>query len=208
MTVEQLMSAASVIPVLTVGDRADSAPLAKALAAGGLRVIEMTMRTADALTIMAEMKQASPELIVGMGTLRTADDVGAAVRAGADFLVSPGLTPELVPALLDAGIPCLPGVATASEAMAAAALGFSGLKFFPAEPAGGIDYLKALHGPLPDIHFCPTGGISAEKARDYLALPNVGCVGGSWIAPGKLVSAGAWDDITANARLAESLKSG
>lgn len=206
MTVEDLMNAASVIPVLTVANRADAAPLAIALSAGGLRVIEMTMRTADALAIMGEMKQAAPDLIVGMGTLRTQDDVRAALAAGADFLVSPGLTPELAPAMMKAGIPALPGVATASEAMAAAALGFTGLKFFPAEPAGGLDYLKALHGPLPDIRFCPTGGISAERAADYLALPNVGCVGGSWIAPGKMIADGDWDGITENARRAAALK--
>lgn len=202
VTVQELMAAASVIPVLTVEARADAAPLARALAAGGLRVIEMTMRTTEALTILRDMKAAAPELIVGMGTLRSARDVVAAIEAGADFLVSPGLTQELAQALLTAGIPALPGVATASEAMAAAALGFSGLKFFPAEPAGGLSYLKALHGPLPDIRFCPTGGISADRAREYLALPNVECVGGSWIAPPGLVEAGAWDAITANARTA------
>lgn len=208
VTVQELMAAAGVFPVLTVGERGDAVPLARALSAGGLRVIEMTMRTAEALTILQDMKAAAPELVVGMGTLRSAKDVEAAIAAGADFLVSPGLTSELAQALLTAGIPALPGVATASEAMAAATLGFSGLKFFPAEPAGGLAYLKALHGPLPDIRFCPTGGISADRARDYLALPNVACVGGSWIAPPGLIEAGAWDAIIANAHTAAAVGRG
>lgn len=200
-----LAEAATVIPVLTVGEVAQAVPLARALKAGGLKVIEMTWRTEAALDVLAEMKSAEPDLVVGMGTIRTPDQVGASVKAGADFLVSPGLTPRLVPALLDAGIPVLPGVATAGEAMSAAEAGFELLKFFPAEQAGGLPYLKSLQGPLPDIRFCPTGSITREKAPDYLALPNVVCVGGSWIAPKPLVDAGDWSAIEANARIAAAM---
>lgn len=204
MLIEEIMDAASVIPVLEVERLADAAPLAKALAAGGLRVVELTLRTACALDAMAEMKRAAPSLLVGMGTIRTGADVERSLAAGADFLVSPGATPELL-AAMRAG-PALPGVATASEAMAADDAGYRALKFFPAEPAGGIGFLKSLAGPLPDIRFCPTGGIGAERAADYLKLPNVPCVGGSWIATKPMISAGDWRVIEKNARLAAALK--
>lgn len=204
MRIEEIMDAASVIPVLEVERLADAAPLAKALDAGGLRVVELTLRTACALDAMAEMKRAAPSLLVGMGTIRTGADVERSLAAGADFLVSPGATPELL-AAMRAG-PALPGVATASEAMAAADAGYRALKFFPAEPAGGLGFLKSLAGPLPDIRFCPTGGIDAERAADYLKLPNVPCVGGSWIATKPMISAGDWRIIEKNARLAEALK--
>ncbi|MDG1416477.1 MAG: bifunctional 4-hydroxy-2-oxoglutarate aldolase/2-dehydro-3-deoxy-phosphogluconate aldolase [Maricaulis sp.] len=211
MTIDELFSAASIIPVLTVNNRTDAAPLADALASGGLRVIEMTLRSSDALSILADMKAARPDLIIGMGTVRTPGDVEGAIDAGADFLVSPGLTPALIPALTtawqSAGIPSLPGIATVSEAMSACELGFTGLKFFPAEPAGGLSYLKALYGPLPDLRFCPTGGISAERAPDYLSLPNVSCVGGSWIAPTGLIETADWQAISVNAQTASALGS-
>jgi 2-dehydro-3-deoxyphosphogluconate aldolase/(4S)-4-hydroxy-2-oxoglutarate aldolase len=204
MRIEEIMNAASVIPVLEVERLADAAPLAKALAAGGLRVVELTLRTTCALDAMAEMKRAAPSLLVGMGTIRTGADVERSLAAGADFLVSPGATPELL-AAMRAG-PALPGVATASETMAAADAGYSALKFFPAEPAGGIAYLKSLAGPLPDIRFCPTGGIDVHSAADYLKLPNVVCVGGSWIATKPMISVGDWRGIEKNARLAAALK--
>lgn len=206
VTMQTLIEEASVIPVLTVGDIAHAAPLADALASGGLKVIEMTWRTDNALEVMQAMKAARPELIIGMGTLRTGDQSRACLEAKADFLVSPGLTPVLAAALLEVGLPVLPGVATAGEAMQAAEMGFEVLKFFPAEQAGGLPYLKSLHGPLPDIRFCPTGSISAEKAPDYLALPNVVCVGGSWIANTKMIEAGDWETIEANARKAQAMK--
>lgn len=206
VSLDTLIDAASVIPVLTVGDRDKAAPLATALKAGGLRVIEMTMRTPVALEVMQDMKAAEPELIVGMGTIRTPADVEASVEAGADFLVSPGLTPTLAPALLGCGIASLPGVATAGEAMSAAEQGFELLKFFPAEQAGGLNYLKSLKGPLPDIRFCPTGSITREKAPDYLALANVVCVGGSWIASGAMIAGEDWDTISENARFAADMK--
>jgi len=206
ITSDSLADAATVIPVLTVGDTGHAAPLARALGAGGLRVIEVTWRTAAALDVLKAMKAAEPEMVVGMGTIRTPEQAARSVEAGADFLVSPGLTPRLAPALLESGVPALPGVATAGEAMAAAEAGFDLLKFFPAEQAGGLDYLKSLHGPLPDIRFCPTGSITRERAPDYLALPNVVCVGGSWTAPKAMVEAGDWAGIEANAALAAGMR--
>lgn len=206
MRIDEIMTAASVIPVLEVADLASAAPLAKALAAGGLRVVELTLRTECALDALKAMQDAAPDLVVGMGTVRTGDDVRRSVRAGAAFLVSPGASVSLLKEIAESGAPALPGVATASEAMTAVEAGFKALKFFPAEPAGGIDYLKSLAGPLPEIVFCPTGGISAEKAPDYLALSNVACVGGSWIAAKKQISAGDWSAIEANARRAAGMK--
>ncbi|WP_417479049.1 bifunctional 4-hydroxy-2-oxoglutarate aldolase/2-dehydro-3-deoxy-phosphogluconate aldolase [Maricaulis maris] len=206
ITLETLVRAASVIPVLTVGDVAKAAPLARALKAGGLSVVEMTMRTPAALDVLSAMKAAEPDMIIGMGTIRTPEQVADSMAAGADFLVSPGLSPQLVPALLASGIPVLPGVATAGEAMSAVEAGFEVLKFFPAEQAGGRPYLKSIAGPLPDIRFCPTGSITREMAPDYLALPNVVCVGGSWIATGAMIDAGDWDTITANAAAAAAMK--
>ena len=206
ITLETLVRAASVIPVLTVGDVEKAAPLARALKAGGLSVLEMTMRTPAALEVLAEMKRAEPDMIIGMGTIRTPEQVADAMAAGADFLVSPGLSPQLVPALLGSGLPVLPGVATAGEAMSAVEAGFEVLKFFPAEQAGGRPYLKSIAGPLPDIRFCPTGSITREMAPDYLALPNVVCVGGSWIATGAMIEANDWEMITANAAAAAAMK--
>ena len=206
-TLDQVLDAASVIPVLVVDEVADAAPLGKALARGGLTVVELTLRTPAALAAMQAMQEAAPELIVGMGTVRSGDEARAAAEAGAAFLVSPGLTPRLAVELTETGLPCLPGVATAGEAMQAREQGFGALKFFPAEPAGGIAYLKALAGPLPDIRFCPTGSISRDRAPDYLALPNVACCGGSWIADAKLVGAKDWARIEDNARAAAAMKS-
>lgn len=206
ITLETLVRAASVIPVLTVGDVDKAAPLARALKAGGLSVVEMTMRTPAALDVLSAMKAAEPDMIIGMGTIRTPEQVADSMAAGADFLVSPGLSPQLVPALLASGLPVLPGVATAGEAMSAVEAGFDVLKFFPAEQAGGRPYLKSIAGPLPDIRFCPTGSITREMAPDYLALPNVVCVGGSWIATGAMIDAGDWALITANAAAAAAMK--
>jgi len=206
MTIDEVLSAASVIPVLEVSEIAQAAPLAKALGAGGLRVVELTLRTDCALDALKAMQDAAPELIVGMGTIRAKSDVDESVRAGAAFLVSPGAGRGLLDAMRESSAPALPGVATASEAMTAYDAGFKAMKFFPAEPAGGVDYLKSLFGPLPDITFCPTGGISEEKALTYLALPNVACVGGSWIATKVQSASGAWDQIADNARRANALK--
>lgn len=206
MSIRDILSEASVIPVLELDRLADAAPLARALADGGLRVVELTLRTEAALDAVAAMKKAAPSLIIGMGSLRSPGDVERSLAAGAEFLVSPGASRALLDALAMSGAPSLPGVATPSEAMSAAEAGFIAMKFFPAEPAGGIPYLKAIAGPLPNIRFCPTGGISAEKALEYLALANVACVGGSWIATRSMIAAGDWAGIEANARRAQALR--
>ncbi len=190
--------------MLEVEALASAAPLARALKR--VRVVELTLRTSCALDALKAMKDAAPDLIVGMGTIRTGADVERAIAAGADFLVSPGATPALLAAMAGAGVPALPGVATASETMAAADAGFRALKFFPAEAAGGVAWLKTLAGPLPDIVFCPTGGISAERAPTYLALKSVACVGGSWIATRAMIAGGEWGAIEKNAGRAASLR--
>jgi 2-dehydro-3-deoxyphosphogluconate aldolase/(4S)-4-hydroxy-2-oxoglutarate aldolase len=196
----------AVVPVLTIEDRETAVPLAKALVAGGLTALEVTLRTkagADCIrAIAAEVEGAN----VGAGTVLDRRQLDEAVASGAQFLVSPGATPELVAAARDCPMPFLPGVATAGEAMALAEAGFMILKFFPAEPAGGIPYLKALAAPLPNLRFCPTGGIGPKNAADYLALPNVICVGGSWVAPREALAARDWARITALSREAAKLK--
>lgn len=205
-SLSDVIDAATVIPVLTLKSLDQAAPLARALSAGGLRVIELTLRTPIALDAMKAMQDAVPELIIGMGTVTRPEQALKSVEAGAAFLVSPGLTPELGEAMRDTGAPCLPGVATAGEVMQAIAQGFEVLKFFPAEPAGGLSYLKALSGPLPDVRFCPTGGIQRDQAAEYLALNSVVCVGGSWIATSADIEAGRWKTITQNSRFAAGLK--
>jgi 2-dehydro-3-deoxyphosphogluconate aldolase/(4S)-4-hydroxy-2-oxoglutarate aldolase len=180
-------------------------PLARALVAGGVRVLEVTLRTKAALACIEAIARAVPEAIVGAGTLRTVDDVHAARRAGCVFGVSPGYTSAMGAACREAGLPLLPGVATASEVMHANADGFSFLKFFPATAAGGIPMLKALHGPFPDVAFCPTGGITPETAPQFLALPNVKVCGGSWLTPADAVRAGDWGRITGLAKAASAL---
>jgi len=206
MTLHDILEAASVIPVITLDDARKAGDLARAFQEGGLHVVELTWRTPAALEAMSAMQAAAPGLIVGMGTIRTPDQARDAADAGAHFLVSPGLTPDLARALAGTGLPSLPGVASASEAMSARAHGYEALKFFPAEAAGGTAWLEAIHGPLPDLVFCPTGSISRDKAADYLALPNVACVGGSWIANAAMIEAEDWDTITENARFAAGLK--
>ena len=193
---EALLRHAPVIPVLTVEGADDAVPLATALVAGGLPLLEVTLRTEGALKAITAMAKQVPGAIVGAGTIRTADQAKAAVDAGATFLVSPGATPQVIAAVQKLGVPFLPGCATASEAMRLAEEGFHFLKFFPAEAAGGVNYLKSLAAPLADLRFCPTGGIDAEKAKAYLALPNVVCVGGSWITPAAALKAGDWATVT------------
>jgi 2-dehydro-3-deoxyphosphogluconate aldolase/(4S)-4-hydroxy-2-oxoglutarate aldolase len=195
-----------VIPVIVIDRVADAVPLAQALLAGGVRVLEVTLRTPVALQAIREIVAAVPEAIVGAGTLRTAADVNAARQAGCSFGVSPGLTPALARACRDTALPLLPGVATASEVLAAQDEGLSFLKFFPATAAGGLPLLKALAGPFPDISFCPTGGITPETAPQFLALGNVRVCGGSWLTPADAVAAGDWARITALARAASALR--
>jgi len=193
--------------VLTVHDLAHAAPLARALVAGGLRVLEMTLRTPCALEAIALMRAAVPDAIVGAGTLMRPEDFEAVARAGAQFGVSPGLTPALLDAAASAPFPLLPGVMTPSELIAARAAGFTACKLFPAQQAGGIEMLKALAGPFPDHMFCPTGGITRQNAPAFLALPNVLCVGGSWVVPKAALASGNWAEIEALARDAALLAS-
>lgn len=185
-----------VIPVLTVNGPDDAVPLARALVAGGLDVLEVTLRTEGALRAIEAMAHALPDAVIGAGTVLTASQVDESMSAGAKFLVSPGSTAKLAEAAAHRNAPLLPGVATASEAMAMAELGHHVLKFFPAEPAGGVAYLKSLGAPLPHLVFCPTGGIDVVKAKTYLALPNVVCVGSSWVTPPDAIKAGNWARIT------------
>jgi 2-dehydro-3-deoxyphosphogluconate aldolase/(4S)-4-hydroxy-2-oxoglutarate aldolase len=196
---------APVIPVIVIDRAADAVPLARTLVAAGLPVLEVTLRTPAALAAIAAMA-AVPGAVVGAGTVLSGEDAAAAAASGARFAVSPGATPALVAGCAAAGLPLLPGAATASEAMVLAEAGFATLKFFPAEPAGGLAYLRALAGPLPQLRFCPTGGISAATAGDWLALPTVACVGASWVAPQAMIAAGDWAGIGARATAAAALR--
>lgn len=200
-----LMRRAPVIPVLVVADVADALAQVGALVAGGLTVLEITLRTKVALKAISVLAKAFPEAIIGAGTIVEAAQIEAAINAGAAFLVSPGMTPRLIESAVKAPIPFLPGAATASEAMALFERGFRGLKFFPAEAAGGPKYLAALAGPLPDLVFCPTGGVDAAKAKIYLELGNVACVGGSWMVSRQLLEARDFAGVEALARQAAAL---
>lgn len=195
---------APIVPVLVVDDAADAAPLAQALVAGGLPALEVTLRTPAALEVIREMASVAGG-VVGAGTLLTPADVIAAKDAGATFGVSPGATDRLLDACEDADLPLLPGAATASEAMRLLERGYKMLKFFPAEASGGAPALKAIGAPIPQVSFCPTGGVSPSNAKEYLSLPNVVCAGGSWVAPKDLVKAGDWAGITALAKAAAAL---
>lgn len=201
---EALCRKAPVIPVLVIEDAASARALAEALVAGGLPALEVTLRTPAALEAIAEMAKV-PGGIVGAGTLLTPQDVLAAKKAGATFGVSPGATDRLLAACEDADLPLLPGAATASEAMALLERGYTVQKFFPAEASGGAPALKALAAPLPQVRFCPTGGVSPGNAETYLSLPNTLCVGGSWVAPKDAVEAGDWKRIETLARTAAAL---
>lgn len=206
MNIREIVGLAPVIPVLTITELEHAVPLARALSAGGLRVLEITLRTPVALAAIDAMRKAVPDAVIGVGTLTRAVDFAAADRVGAQFGVTPGLTPELAAASRGARFPLLPGVMTPTELIAARAAGFSVLKLFPAEQAGGVAMLRALGAPFPDVLFCPTGGITRASAPDYLELPNVVCVGGSWIAPRAMLAAGDWAGIEALARDAAGLK--
>ncbi|MFF0432455.1 bifunctional 4-hydroxy-2-oxoglutarate aldolase/2-dehydro-3-deoxy-phosphogluconate aldolase [Streptomyces sp. NPDC004327] len=198
-------SAVPVVPVVVIEDAADAVPLARALAAGGLPLIEVTLRTPAALDAIRAIADAVPEAVVGAGTVVSAAGVADAVGAGARFLVSPGWTDGLLDAMRGSGVPFLPGVSTASEVVALLERGITDMKFFPAEAAGGVPYLKSLAGPLPRARFCPTGGISPASAPAYLALPNVPCVGGTWMLPADALAARDWARVEALARQAAGL---
>jgi len=202
----ELMHAGPVIPVIIIDDLALAVPLAEALVAGGIRVLEVTLRTPVALEAIRAMSSAVKDAIVGVGTISRPGDFAAAQAAGAQFGVSPGLTPALIDAAKKSGLPFLPGVMTPSEVIAARAAGFTELKLFPAQQAGGMAMLKALGGPFPDVMFCPTGGVTAENAPDFLALDNVGCVGGSWLTPRDILDNRDWPRVTEFARSAARLR--
>jgi 2-dehydro-3-deoxyphosphogluconate aldolase/(4S)-4-hydroxy-2-oxoglutarate aldolase len=201
-----LVSKTPVIPVLTIERAADAVPLARALVAGGLPVIEVTLRTKAALDAIRAIAAEVPDCVVGVGTVLRAADIAAAIAAGAKYLVSPGTPSELAAALADIGVPVLPGCATVSEAMALGARGFKVLKFFPAEASGGVVWLKSIAAPLPELKFCPTGGIDSNNIATYLACPNVLAVGGSWVAPKDAIASGDFARITQLARAASALR--
>lgn len=206
LSVLDIMRTSAVIPVIAIDDIAHAVPLARALVAGGIRVLEVTLRTAHGLPAIRAIAEQVPDAIVGVGTLTQPEEFAAARDAGAVFGVSPGLTAALIEAARASGLPLLPGVMTPSEVMAAREAGFRQLKLFPAVPAGGIGMLNALAGPLGDVMFCPTGGVSQDNAAQFLACRNVACVGGSWLTPRDALEAGDWDRITALARAASALR--
>lgn len=205
-SVLDLAPEAPVVPVVVIGETADAVPLARALVAGGLPLIEVTLRTPAALDAVRAIAAEVPGAVVGAGTVVSAAGVADAVDAGARFLVSPGWTERLLGAMRESGVPFLPGVATASEVVALLERGVRDMKFFPAEAAGGVPYLKSLAGPLPQARFCPTGGVSLASAPAYLALPNVGCVGGTWMLPPEALATRDWTRIEALARGAAALR--
>src|SRR5580658_3578306 len=192
MKIREVLALAPVIPVLTVEKLAHAAPLAKALYAGGLKVLEITLRTAVALQVIEAMRVAVPEAVIGAGTLVRPQDFARAAAVGAQFAVTPGLTPQLAEAAAGVSFPLLPGIITPGEIIQALHFGYDTLKFFPAQQAGGLPMLQAFAGPFPTVAFCPTGGITRDSAPDYLNLANVLCVGGSWVAPKALVEKGDW----------------
>ncbi|MEU9879732.1 bifunctional 4-hydroxy-2-oxoglutarate aldolase/2-dehydro-3-deoxy-phosphogluconate aldolase [Streptomyces phaeochromogenes] len=200
-----VLELAPVVPVVVVDDVADAVPLARALVAGGLPAIEVTLRTPVALDAIRAIADGVPEAVVGAGTVISPDQVAQSVAAGARFLVSPGWTDVLLDAMKASGVPFLPGVSTTSEVVALLERGVSDMKFFPAQAAGGTAYLKSLAGPLPQARFCPTGGIGPAVAPDYLALPNVLCVGGSWMLPADAIASGDWARVETLAREAANL---
>jgi 2-dehydro-3-deoxyphosphogluconate aldolase/(4S)-4-hydroxy-2-oxoglutarate aldolase len=203
---ESILRLAPVIAVVTIDDANAAVPLARTLFDGGIHAIEVTLRTPAARDAIRAIADAVPKAVVGAGTVLSAMDLDAAIAAGAKFAVSPGASPALLAAAETSALPWLPGASTASEAMALAGRGYRLQKFFPAEAAGGVEFLRSLAGPLPQIRFCPTGGIRVENAQTYLRLPNVVCVGGSWLTPDALVRAADWPAITTLARAAAALR--
>lgn len=206
VTIKEVMTTSPVMPVMVINNVEHAVPLAQALVAGGLKVLEITLRTPAALDSIRRIKAEVPDAIVGAGTIINPHTLYQALDAGAEFIVSPGVTDSLIDEALSSGIPILPGVVTPSEVMRLLERGISSMKFFPAEAAGGIPMLKSIGGPLPQVTFCPTGGVNPKNAPEYLALSNVACVGGSWMAPADLVDAENWSEITRRAAEAAALK--
>ncbi len=205
MKIREVLALVPVVPVLTVDKLEHAAPLAKALFAGGLKVLEITLRTAVALDVIEAMRVAVPQAIVGAGTLVRPEDFKRAADVGSQFAVTPGLTPQLAEAAAGVDYPLLPGIVTPSEILQALQFGYDTLKFFPAQQAGGVPMLQAFAGPFANVAFCPTGGITRDSAPSFLKLGNVLCVGGSWVAPGAMVAKGDWAGIEALARDAAGL---
>lgn len=204
---DSVFGLAPVIPVVVLDDADDAVPLARALLAGGLRAIEITLRTPAALDAIQAVAHGVPDAVVGAGTVLTPDHAAAASAAGARFLVSPGWSERLLDAMCGTGLPYLPGASTASEVLNLLERGITDVKFFPAEAAGGVPFLRSLASPFPQVRFCPTGGIDAGRAPGYLALPNVTCVGGSWMIPQDLLAARDWEGVSALAKEAAALGS-
>jgi 2-dehydro-3-deoxyphosphogluconate aldolase / (4S)-4-hydroxy-2-oxoglutarate aldolase len=202
---ESLLDVVPVMPVVVVDEVATAVPLARALVEGGLPAIELTLRTPVALEAIRAIAAEVPEILVGAGTVLSPGQAKEAADAGARFLVSPGATPGLLSGLADTGLPFLPGTATVSEVLTVLEAGLTEMKFFPAEASGGVPFLRSVAGPVPAARFCPTGGITADTAASYLALPNVGCVGGTWITPADAVAAGDWARVETLARAAAAL---
>ena len=205
MTIHDILKLGPVMPVIVIDSADQAEPLADALLAGGIRTAEITLRTPAAIKAIEKMARNCPDITVGAGTVRTARDAQIAADAGSRFVVSPGTTPSILEGCQSAELPLLPGAASVSEMMALAEQGYSVQKFFPANAAGGISFIKSLSSPLPDLTFCPTGGITEITAPDWLALPNIACVGGSWIAPQALIESGDFAEITNRARVAAHL---
>ncbi|MEV6606036.1 bifunctional 4-hydroxy-2-oxoglutarate aldolase/2-dehydro-3-deoxy-phosphogluconate aldolase [Kutzneria sp. NPDC051319] len=206
ITPADLLDLSPVMPVVVLDDVEHAVPVAEALLRGGIKVIEVTLRTPAALASIERIAAAVPDLVVGAGTVTAPEHAKQALDAGSRFIVTPGSTEALLDAVAATGLPFLPGVSTVGEAMRAAERGCSVLKFFPAEAAGGAPYLKSIYGPLPGLRFCPTGGITVESAPKYLALPNVGCVGGSWLTPADALAANDWQRVSALASAATTLR--
>ena len=200
-----VLNAGPVVPVIVIKEIEQAVPLARALLKGGIRVLEVTLRSAAAIDAIRLLSREVPEAIVGAGTVASPEDLQAVAEAGAVFAISPGLTPRLLDAANQGPIALIPGIASASELMLGMEMGYTAFKFFPAEAAGGVPMLKSIGGPFPQITFCPTGGVSQDNYNDYLALANVACVGGSWIVPSREIAAGNWDAIT---QLAEDAVTG
>lgn len=206
VSIKEVMTTSPVMPVMVINHLEHAVPLAKALVEGGLKVLEITLRTPVALDAIRAIKAEVSGAIVGAGTIINVQTLHQAIDAGAEFIVSPGVTDNLLDAALETSVPLLPGVVTPSEVMRLLDKGIHAMKFFPAEAAGGIPMLKSIGGPLPQVTFCPTGGVNPKNAPEYLALSNVACVGGSWMAPVDLVDAGRWEEITRRAAEAAALK--
>ena len=204
-SIPDILAMGPVMPVIVIDDSSKAVPLAQALIDGGIRTIEITLRTQAALESIRAVADACPDILIGAGTVTNEALATSARDAGARFLVSPGTTDAVIKGAADAGLPLLPGAASVSEIMRLMDAGFSAIKFFPAAAAGGPSFVKSLASPLAGLQVCPTGGISLDSARDWLSLPNVPCVGGSWIAPQTMISAGDFRTITANARAAAAL---